>query len=186
MPDLLTPQTLATAGPILLDTLVRHLFTHKFRSTKGKGDGDAARPDEQDLLYDEAFTLMKAFLESATKYPIASLQKFGQTRTPAPPWVGVHRVHIPAPTLRAAAEHLVVALGGAEMAFKVAGGSKWWQVRAGGLEGEWIAMKRDYEPAVKEEKERLRRAEKVRAMRAKNGEGKEEGEGEDMGDGPCE
>ena len=40
------------------------------------------------------------------------------------------------------------------MAIKIAGGSKWWQVRAGGLEGEWIAMKRDYGEQVKEARDR--------------------------------
>lgn len=34
------------------------------------------------------------------------------------------------------------------MAYKVAGGSKWWQVRAGpGVEGEWIVMKKDWKEA---------------------------------------
>lgn len=31
------------------------------------------------------------------------------------------------------------------MAYKIAGGSKWWQVRAGhGVEAEWIVMKDEY------------------------------------------
>ena len=31
------------------------------------------------------------------------------------------------------------------MAYKVAGGTKWWQIRAGpGVEGEWIVMKKDW------------------------------------------
>ena len=31
------------------------------------------------------------------------------------------------------------------MAYKIAGGSKWWQVRAGpGVQGEWIIMKKDW------------------------------------------
>lgn len=38
------------------------------------------------------------------------------------------------------------------MAYKIAGGSKWWQVRAGpGVEAEWIVMKKDWkkDPAAK-------------------------------------
>jgi hypothetical protein len=31
------------------------------------------------------------------------------------------------------------------MAYKIAGGTKWWQVRAGpGVEGEWVVMKKDW------------------------------------------
>jgi len=40
------------------------------------------------------------------------------------------------------------------MAYKIAGGSKWWQVRAGnGVEGEWIVMKKDWKEHVKHEAE---------------------------------
>lgn len=40
------------------------------------------------------------------------------------------------------------------MAYKIAGGTKWWQVRAGkGVEAEWIAIKNnDYRLAVQEER----------------------------------
>lgn len=60
MPDLLTPQTLASAGPLVLDTFFKHFFSHKSLTARSKARGD-------DLLYDEAFVLMKTFLESATK-----------------------------------------------------------------------------------------------------------------------
>lgn len=40
---------------------------------------------------------------------------------------------------------MVTALGGEEMAYKIAGGTKWWQVRAGpGVEAEWIVLKKDW------------------------------------------
>lgn len=39
------------------------------------------------------------------------------------------------------------------MAYKVAGGTKWWRARASaGVEAEWICMKRDYRLYVNEEK----------------------------------
>ena len=58
-------------------------------------------------------------------------------------------------TLVQAAEYLVTALGGEEMAYKIAGGTKWWQVRAGpGVEGEWIVLKKDWKDYQKKEKER--------------------------------
>lgn len=57
----------------------------------------------------------------------------------------MHRISIPQSTSARAAEYLIKALGGEEMAFKVAGGTTWWQVRAGaGVECEWLAMKKDY------------------------------------------
>lgn len=52
---------------------------------------------------------------------------------------------IPHHTLTQAADFLIEALGGEEMAYKIAGGSKWWQVRTGpGVEAEWIVMKKDW------------------------------------------
>lgn len=39
------------------------------------------------------------------------------------------------------------------MAYKIAGGSKWWQVRAGhGVEAEWIVMKDEYRRSNREER----------------------------------
>ncbi|ORY26314.1 hypothetical protein BCR39DRAFT_541265 [Naematelia encephala] len=136
MPDFLTPQALATAGPLLLETFIKHYLV-----AREKGDGDA----KDDLMYDEAFTLVKTFLEIATKHPVSNLQRFGLVRTPAPPPVALHRVVIPQVTLVQAADYIVTAFGGPEMAYKVAGGTKWWQVRAGpGVEAEWIVMKKDW------------------------------------------
>lgn len=41
------------------------------------------------------------------------------------------------------------------MAYKIAGESKWWQVRAGpGVEAEWIVMKKDWREYSKYRKER--------------------------------
>ncbi|KAK4685854.1 hypothetical protein P7C73_g4288, partial [Tremellales sp. Uapishka_1] len=75
---------------------------------------------------------------------VASLQKFSLVRTPSPPWVALHRLLIPQANLTQAADYLIQAFGGEEMAYKVAGGTKWWQVRAGlGVEAEWIAMKKE-------------------------------------------
>ena len=91
------------------------------------------------------------------RHPVAALQRIGLVRTPAPPWVALHRVLIPHHSLVRAAEILVEAFGGEEMAYKVAGGTKWWQVRAGkGLEAEWIVMKKDWRNAQKDDKQKAR------------------------------
>ena len=94
-------------------------------------------------------------LTESSRHPVSSLQRFGLARTPAPPWVALHRVIIPQHNLSQAADYLVTALGGEEMAYKVAGGSKWWQVRAGpGVEAEWIVMRKDWEKAQKHDLEK--------------------------------
>ncbi|KAL7422038.1 hypothetical protein Q5752_003811 [Cryptotrichosporon argae] len=190
MPDFLTPAAMAAAGPIVVETLFKHFLASKKHITQGD---DAARAD---LMYDEAFVLMKTFLEIATKcvhclcdlarapvrpsysyalthrHPVAAIQRFGLTRTPAPPWVALHRVVVPPASLALAADHLITALGGEDMAYKVAGGSKWWQVRAGpGVEAEWIVLKREWKSYV-EEKERGK-------DRVVEGEGKRRDEQED-------
>nr|XP_019007535.1 uncharacterized protein I206_07797 [Kwoniella pini CBS 10737]OCF46316.1 hypothetical protein I206_07797 [Kwoniella pini CBS 10737] len=160
MPDLLTPQALATAGPLVLETLFKHFIGPRPSADKGKA--------REDLMYDEAFVIMKTFLEIATKHPVAALQRFGQVRTPSPPWVGVHRVTIPRTSLNDAAKYMIDGFGGEEMAYKIAGGTKWWQVRAGlGVEGEWIVMKKDWKGVVAEEKREKERREN---------EGEEEGD----------
>ena len=43
------------------------------------------------------------------------------------------------------------------MAYKVVGGTKWWQVRAGiGVEGEWLVMKKDWRESNRADKERAK------------------------------
>lgn len=111
-------------------------------------------------------------LELNYRYPVSSLQKFGQVRTPAPPAVAIHHVSIPQRSLALAAEYLVKAFGGEEMAYKIAGGSKWWQVRAGaGLEAEWIAMKREKREWEKGEKRGREEWERRRAEEGLSGSG---------------
>ncbi|EJT48156.1 hypothetical protein A1Q1_02860 [Trichosporon asahii var. asahii CBS 2479] len=96
---------------------------------------------------------METFLNIANDHTCASLQKFGATRTPAPPWVAIHRLLIPQQSLSQSADFLIKAFGGEEMAYKIAGGSKWWQVRAGhGVEAEWIVMKEEHRRSEREEK----------------------------------
>ncbi|KAL1411376.1 hypothetical protein Q8F55_002332 [Vanrija albida] len=145
MPDFLTSQVAVTAGPLVLETFLKHYLTpRKYR--KDRNGKDTARVE---FMYDEAFNVLKNFLNISTHHTVAALQELSQTRTPAPPWVAVHRCSIPHSTLSQAADYLVAGFGGEEMAYKVAGGVKWWQVRAGqGVEAEWIAMRSEYKEAV--------------------------------------
>ncbi|KAG8894623.1 hypothetical protein FRB99_001080, partial [Tulasnella sp. 403] len=74
-------------GPIILGTLIQH-FLRKDRATK---DSKA----REEILYDEAFTIVKAFMEVATRHTVEELQAFSNTRIPAPPWVRTVRVMVP-------------------------------------------------------------------------------------------
>lgn len=127
------------------------------------------------------------------RHTVEELQKFGQTKTPSPPWVLTHRVLIPInPSCSDAASLLIDALGGPENAFKLCGGTKWWTVRfQRGVEGEWIGIKKDW----REEEERVRR-EDERRKKGKAGKGKErvkeslrgaeeKAEGDDGQEGEC-
>lgn len=55
------------------------------------------------------------------------------------------------------------------MAYKVAGGTKWWQVRAGpGVEAEWIVLKKDWKD-YQRSKEKEREQEELEQRRADDG-----------------
>ncbi|BEJ16390.1 hypothetical protein CspHIS471_0509950 [Cutaneotrichosporon sp. HIS471] len=141
MKDGLTTHVVLAAAPNLLGTFFRHYLTPG-KNREGDDGKDTARVQ---LMYDQVFELVQRVLYISTLHTADSLQKLCQQRTPIPPWVAMHRICIPQSMSARAADTLVTALGGPEMAFKVAGGTKWWQVRAGsGVECEWIAMKKDY------------------------------------------
>ncbi|TCD60789.1 hypothetical protein EIP91_009518 [Steccherinum ochraceum] len=138
-------------GPILLETAVKHYFERilKDRQSEEKGsENTKLRRDE--LLYDEAFNIVKTFLEASTKHTVEELQEFSNMRTPSPPWVLVVRLLVPMSCCDDAATYLTQALGGEEMTKKVVGGTKWWQVRGiSGVDAEWIAAKKDWRQAEK-------------------------------------
>ncbi|KAI9062340.1 alpha/beta-hydrolase [Trametes sanguinea] len=110
---------------------------------------------QEELLYDEAFNIIKSFMEAATKHTVEELQSFSNTRTPSPPWVHVVRLLVPMSCCDEAATHLIKALGGEEVTKRVVGGTKWWQVRGvKGVDAEWIVAKKDWQEAKKRQKAR--------------------------------
>ncbi|KAG9045790.1 hypothetical protein FS837_005652 [Tulasnella sp. UAMH 9824] len=123
-------------GPIMLSTLITHFLNRELATKDSKA--------REELLYDEAFIIVKSFMEASTKHTVEELQAFSNTRIPAPPWVRTVRVMIPLSSCDKAADKLIEALGGKEMATQVAGGTRWWQVRGlEGVPGEWIAVRKD-------------------------------------------
>ncbi|KAL1678968.1 hypothetical protein EV122DRAFT_210830 [Schizophyllum commune] len=140
------------AGPLVLETLVKHYFAKLKRDTEKQAK---TKLSEEDLLYDQAFTIIKAFLNEASLHTVEEIQGFSNTRTPAPPWVKVVRVLVPLESCDKAAEYIVAALGGVDMAKRVVGGVKWWQVRGlKGVDGQWICTKKDYQEAKRRYKAR--------------------------------
>ena len=54
---------------------------------------------------------------------------FSNTWTPSPPWTHVVRTLVPLSKCEEAASYLIKALGGEDVAKRLIGGVKWWQVR---------------------------------------------------------
>ncbi|KAJ3756791.1 Alpha/Beta hydrolase protein [Lentinula raphanica] len=159
-------------GPIVLGTLVKHYIDKVKRDfvqtngSKEKEKNELVQLRQDELIYDEIFTVVKAFLEAATFHSVEDIQSFSNTRTPSPPWVHVIRVRVPMSSCDEAAKYLITALGGEETAVRVVGGVKWWQVRSlDGVDAQWITAKKDWQEA----KRRYRDKEKTQR------EGKHEG-----------
>ncbi|KAJ3835656.1 hypothetical protein F5878DRAFT_542785 [Lentinula raphanica] len=159
-------------GPIVLGTLVKHYIEKVKRDfvqtngSKEKEKNELVQLRQDELIYDEIFTVVKAFLEAATFHSVEDIQSFSNTRTPSPPWVHVVRVRVPMSSCDEAAKYLITALGGEETAVRVIGGVKWWQVRSlDGVDAQWITAKKDWQEA----KRRYRDKEKTQR------EGKHEG-----------
>ncbi|KAI0090740.1 hypothetical protein BDY19DRAFT_1035200 [Irpex rosettiformis] len=161
----LTREASVKLGPILLETLLRHYFDRIIKDNTSQ-DKVLTQLRKDELLYDEAFIVVKMFLEAASKHTVEEVQQFANTRTPSPPSVLVVKVLIPMPLCDAAADIVIKALGGEEMTKKMVGGTKWWQVRGlKGVDGEWMVAKKDWHEAEK----RYKSQEKQRASFGKSG-----------------
>ncbi|KIO33836.1 hypothetical protein M407DRAFT_3841 [Tulasnella calospora MUT 4182] len=149
-----------TITPVVCTTFLKHL-KRKIKKKNIRDEDDTEAVD--DILFEEAFHIVKAFLGLATRNTLDELQAFTNTYIPPPYWAECVPVTIPLPCCNKAADVLINWFG-PEQLKEVVGGEKWWQVR--GLEGvqaEWIAMKRDWD--------RLQKSEKA-AKRSNRGKGK--------------
>jgi hypothetical protein len=90
---------------------------------------------------------------------------FSNTRTPSPPWVHVVRLLVPMSCCDDAAQYVITALGGEDIARKLVGGFKWWQVRGVpgyvfmtmrsislssfifSVDAQWVTAKKDWQEA---------------------------------------
>ncbi|KAK7036461.1 hypothetical protein VNI00_011658 [Paramarasmius palmivorus] len=140
-------------GPVVLETLVKHYFDRIKKDFQQKEDGkekdgNSVQLRQDELLYDEAFNVIKAFLEAASHHTVEEMQEFSNYRTISPPWVHVVRLVVPTSCCNDAAGYLITALGGEDVARRVVGGVKWWQVRGiDGVDAQWITAKKDWQEA---------------------------------------
>ncbi|GAA6047205.1 hypothetical protein JCM3770_006950 [Rhodotorula araucariae] len=124
---------------IIGKTFVKHYTNRKKISSETKA--------RESLLYDEAFNVMKSFFEKASNHTVEEVQAFGNNFVPAPFWVRVIRVTVPLSTRLEAGKYLIAGLGEEDIE-RVVGGREWWQRTShpeGGVCGEWISLKRDWE-----------------------------------------
>ncbi|PPQ64555.1 hypothetical protein CVT24_008457 [Panaeolus cyanescens] len=146
----LTTEVGLKVGPTMLEVLVRHYFD---RLKKDVRSGHSTRLKEGDVLFDEAFTIVKSFLNASTLHTVEELQGFSNTRTPSPPWVHVVRSIVPMSCCEEAANYLIKAFGGEDVARRLVGGVKWWQVRGvNGVDAQWITAKKDWQEAKRKHK----------------------------------
>ncbi|KAJ3972558.1 hypothetical protein EV361DRAFT_904837 [Lentinula raphanica] len=132
-----TVSAAAHITPVVIKTFFKH---GKRRAQKYK---DSVKEEEalDDIFFDEAFHIVKAFIELGTRNTIESLQSFTNTHVPAPYWAAVAPVRIPLSVCNDAADVLIDWFGPNELKH-VVGGERWWQVRGlDGIDGEWITEK---------------------------------------------
>lgn len=151
MPNALARDVGFKLGPILVEVLAKHYLERG----KVEGEHEPVQLRKDGILFDEAFSIVKSFLNTASWHTVEDLQAFSNARTPSPPWVKVVRICVPMSSCDQAATHLIQVLGGEEFCRQLVGGVKWWQVRGvNGVDGQWIVAKKDWREAKQRDKQR--------------------------------
>ena len=149
--------TITTAGtavhltPTVTKTFFKHYYKKAKRSLKGRSRSskDASDPSNRlnatdEFMFDEAFHVVKAFIDLGTSDTVEAIQNFTDAPAPPIPWATTLPVMIPMDSCDEAAKLIIEHLGPQDLA-KLVGGEKWWQLRPlPGLQGEWIAMSNDW------------------------------------------
>ncbi|KAI0265849.1 hypothetical protein BC834DRAFT_876659 [Gloeopeniophorella convolvens] len=125
--------------PVVIKTFFQHAKRKQRRLREGKRGHEVATDD---ILFDEAYHIVKAFIELGTMNTIDSLQAFTNTHVPAPFWAAVAPIRIPLASCNTAADTLIDWFGPDDLV-KVVGGERWWQVRGlDGIDAEWITERK--------------------------------------------
>ncbi|ETW83742.1 Esterase/Lipase [Heterobasidion irregulare TC 32-1] len=121
--------------PVVLKTFLEH-YKRKTKKLREGHSGQEVATD--DILFDEAFHIVQAFIQLGTQNTIESLQAFTNTHIPAPFWTAVVPVMVSLSSCNRAADLLIDWFGPEELK-RVVGGERWWQVRGmDGIASEWI------------------------------------------------
>ncbi|SPC67080.1 uncharacterized protein UHOD_02664 [Ustilago sp. UG-2017b] len=148
--------TITTAGtavhlaPTVTKTFFKHYYKKAKRSLKSRSR-NASTTDPHDrmnardeFMFDEAFNIVKSFINFGTSDTVEAIQNFTDAPAPPIPWATTLPVMIPMESCDKAAELIIEHLGEKDLS-KLVGGEKWWQLRSlPGLQGEWIAMSNDW------------------------------------------
>ncbi|KZT13024.1 alpha/beta-hydrolase [Laetiporus sulphureus 93-53] len=146
-----TFSAVAHITPVVVKTLLKHgrQKGHKLKH------GDETEEATDDIFYDEAFHIVKAFIELGTHNTVESLQAFTNTHVPSPPWAAVSPVQVPLASCNKAADVLIEWFGPDDLKH-VVGGERWWQVRGSdGIDSEWITERKYLDHAQISRPERL-------------------------------
>ncbi|KAF5355029.1 hypothetical protein D9756_005501 [Leucocoprinus leucothites] len=147
-------------GPVMLGTFIKHYFDRV--KTRDLIDPDQLLKQDE-ILYDEAFHIIKSFLHESTFHTVEELQGFSNTQTPSSPYTHLVRVLVPLSSCNEAAKLLIKVLGGEDNAREVVGGIKWWQVRGvEGVDAQWITAKKDWREAKRRRRMRQTQSDPVR------------------------
>ncbi|RDB22775.1 AB hydrolase superfamily protein C4A8.06c [Hypsizygus marmoreus] len=135
------PVTTVSSAVHIAPVVVKTFYKHGKRKAKKLKEGRDEEEALDDIFFDEAFHIVKAFIKMGTKNTVESLQAFTNTHVPAPYWAAVSPVIIPLTSCNRAADMLIEWFGPDELK-RVVGGERWWQVRGlDGVDGEWITEK---------------------------------------------
>ncbi|KAJ1028549.1 hypothetical protein NDA16_001715 [Ustilago loliicola] len=147
--------TITTAGTAVhLAPTVTKTFKHYYKKAKRSlksRSRNASTTDPHDrmnardeFMFDEAFNIVKSFINLGTSDTVEAIQNFTDAPAPPIPWATTLPVMIPMESCDKAAELIIEHLGKKDLE-KLVGGEKWWQLRPlPGLQGEWIAMSNDW------------------------------------------
>ncbi|KAF8076580.1 alpha/beta-hydrolase [Lyophyllum atratum] len=141
------PVTTVSAAAYITPVVIKTFFEHGKRKAKKYKEGDRREDAKDDIFFDQAFNIVKAFIDMGTKNTVESLQAFTNTHVPAPFWAAVAAVLIPLSSCNRAADILIDWFGPEELK-QVVGGERWWQVRGlDGIEAEWVTQGEYLRPA---------------------------------------
>ncbi|KAH9927178.1 alpha/beta-hydrolase [Epithele typhae] len=135
------PVSTTSAAVHIAPVVLKTFFQHAKRKTAKLKEDDKTEDAWDDIFYDEAFHIVKAFIKLGTKNTVESLQSFTNTHVPAPFWCAVIPVKVPLSSCNIAADTLIQWFGPEELKH-VVGGERWWQVRGlDFIDAEWVTEK---------------------------------------------